>query len=202
MAKALSYVSPKANAVWCRTKENHYCSRGPRQCHYIFTFEGMVRKILQICHDFYGCVKFVKTLLHKKPILLGFHLRKWIRCYYHSKLFIVLPLSSVSADALLEEKEITCVFKQMCNIHLLSPVALRSIVEEYRQNIGYGFFCYFLGEICGFNIYKQNILKENLVCFFCWSGAALDLFFMTTWLLRTNCDSFFPLIWFSQFENL
>ena len=43
--------------------ENHYCSRGPRQCHYIFTFEGMVRKILQICHDFYGCVKFVKTLL-------------------------------------------------------------------------------------------------------------------------------------------
>ena len=74
-----------------------------------------------------------------------------------------MPLSSVSADALLEEKEITCVFKQMCNIHLLSPVALRSIVEEYRQNIGYGFFCYFLGEICGFNIYKQNILKENLV---------------------------------------
>lgn len=100
---------------------------------------------------------------HKKPILLGFHLRKWICCYYHSKLFIVLPLSSVSADALLEEKEITCVFKQMCNIHLLRPVALRSVVEEYRQNIGHGFFCYFLGEICGFSIYKENILKENLV---------------------------------------
>ena len=124
-----------------RTKENHHSSRGLKyylRSPFSLLMAWWEKYLKSLTRFLWMCSAKVTTTNHTKTILLGLSLRKC--CYYYYR-NCVLPPNHLSVNAIWEEKETTTVFKQKRTFYLLSPVALRPMVEGNYQKICHRFLC-------------------------------------------------------------